>query len=157
LGIAIAPASEVARNRRGTCFGYAVLLASLARAEGIPSRIRMGFVYAGGIWGGHAWVEVRVGNDWIPLDAALYSPGAADAARFSFFTSSLQEGTISQVGELARLYGNVDLQVLDYTVHGKRVVVPQEARPFTITGDTYRNPWLGLTVEKPKGFGFTQL
>lgn len=156
-GIAIAPASEVVRNRRGTCFGYSMLLASLARAEGIPSRIRMGFVYAGGIWGGHAWVEVLNGDEWIPIDGALYSPGPADAARFSFFTSSLQEGTIAQVGELAKLYGNVDVQVLDYTIHGKRVVVPQEAKPFTITGNTYRNPWLGLTVQKPQSFSFAQL
>jgi hypothetical protein len=157
LGIAVAPASEVARNRRGTCFGYAVLLASLARAEGIPSRIRMGFVYAGGIWGGHAWVEVLAGDQWIPLDAALYSPGPADAARFSFLTSSFQEGTIAQVGELAKLYGNVEVQVLDYTIDGRKVIVPQDARPFTISGDTYQNPWLGLTVKKPKEFRFTEL
>ena len=156
-GIAVAPASEVARNRRGTCFGYAVLLASLVRAEGIPSRIRMGFVYAAGIWGGHAWVEVRAGDQWIPLDGALYSPGPADAARFSFFTSSLQEGTIAQVGELAKLYGNVEIQVLDYTIDCRKVIVPQDARPFTISGDTYRNPWLGLTVRKPTTFRFTQL
>jgi hypothetical protein len=156
-GIAIAPASEVARDRRGTCFGYAVILASLARAEGIPSRIRMGFVYAGGVWGGHAWVEIMAGGTWIPLDAALYSPGPADAARFSFFTSSLQEGTIAQVGELAKLYGNVDIQILDYTIHGKKVVVPSDAKPFVISGNTYRNPWLGLTVQKPQSFHFTTL
>lgn len=157
LGIAIASASEVARNRRGTCFGYAVLLASLARAEGIPSRIRMGFVYAGGIWGGHAWVEVLAGKDWVPLDSALYSPGPADAARFSFFTSGLQEGVIAQVGELAKLYGNVDIRILDYTIRGNRIVVPQDAERFSISGDIYQDPWLGLTVQKPKGFHFTQL
>jgi hypothetical protein len=157
LGIAIAPGSEVAKNRRGTCFGYAVLLASLARAEGIPSRIRMGFVYAGGIWGGHAWVEILAGDNWIPLDGALYSPGPADAARVSFFTSGLEEGTIAQVGELAKLFGNVDITILDYTLHGRRVVVPHDAKPFSISGDTYQNPWLGLTVQKPKGFRYTQL
>jgi Transglutaminase-like superfamily len=157
LGIAIAPGSEVAKNRRGTCFGYAVLLASLARAEGIPSRIRMGFVYAGGIWGGHAWVEILAGDNWIPLDGALYSPGPADAARVSFFTSGLEEGTIAQVGELAKLFGNVDITILEYTVHGRRVVVPQNAKPFSISEDTYQNPWLGLTLQKPKGFRYTQL
>jgi hypothetical protein len=157
LGIAIAPGSEVAKNLRGTCFGYAVLLASLARAEGIPSRIRMGFVYAGGIWGGHAWVEILTGDNWIPLDGALYSPGPADAARVSFFTSGLEEGTIAQVGELAKLFGNVDITILDYTIHGRRVVVPRDAKPFSISDDTYQNPWLGHTVQKPKGFRYTQL
>jgi transglutaminase-like putative cysteine protease len=64
------PASEVVRNRRGTCFGYAVLLASLARAAGIPSRFRMGFAYTHGVWGDHAWVEMLVGKQWVPMDAA---------------------------------------------------------------------------------------
>ncbi len=156
-GIAIASASEVARDRRGTCFGYSTLLASLMRAAGIPSRVRMGFVYAGGIWGGHAWVEVLDGKQWIPLDAALYTPGPADAARFSIFTSSFEEGTVAQVGALASLFGNVDIQILQYTVAGKTVDVPADAKPYVIDGDTYRNSWLGLSVTKPPSFQFVKL
>jgi hypothetical protein len=156
-GIAIASASEVARDRRGTCFGYSTLLASLLRAAGIPSRVRMGFVYASGIWGGHAWVEILDGKTWIPLDGALYTPGPADAARFSVFTSSFEEGTVAQIGALARLFGNVNVEILEYTVDGKRAVVPQDAKPFVIDGDTYRNDWLGLTVTKPEAFRFTKL
>jgi len=56
----------------------------------------------------------------------------------------LREGTIAQVGELAKLHRNVDVQVLDYTIGGRKVIVSQDATPFTISGDTYRNPWLGL-------------
>jgi len=123
LGIAIAPASEVARNRRGTCFGYAMMLGSLTRAVGIPSRVRMGYVYAGGIWGGHAWVDVKIGDQWIPLDSAVYAPGSADAARFSFFTSSLEEGTLAGIGSLQQLFGNVDIEVLEYTADGKHYEV----------------------------------
>ena len=156
-GIAIASGSEVARDRRGTCFGYSTLLASLLRAEGIPSRVRVGFAYAAGIWGGHAWVEILDGKSWIPLDGALYSPGPADAARFSIFSSAFEEGTIAQVGELGRLFGNVDIQILEYTVGGKRVVVPQDAKPFMVEGDTYQNPWFGLAVTKPASFHFTKL
>lgn len=156
-GIAVAPASEVVRNRRGTCLGYAILLASLLRTDGIPARIRMGFVYAGGIWGGHAWVEMLADKEWVPLDAALYSPGPADAARFSFFTSALEEGTISGMGALARLYGHVKIDILEYTIHGRRVAVPPDAKPFTTAGNTYRNPWLGVAVTKPAGFRFTSL
>jgi hypothetical protein len=156
-GIAMASASEVARDRKGTCFGYAVLLGSLARAAGIPSRFKMGYVYASGIWGGHAWVEVLVGNDWIPIDAAAYSSGPADAARFSAFTSSLEEGISTQIGALMQLYGNLDIQILEYTLKGRRVVVPVEAKPYVANGNTYRNSWLGLTVVKPDSFQFTKL
>jgi hypothetical protein len=132
-----------------------MMLASLARAAGVPSRIRMGYVYAGGIWGGHAWVDVRIGGDWVSLDGALYSPGPADAARFSFFTSSLEEGAIAGMGSLAKLYGNVDIEILEYTVGGQRVAVPRDSKPFTIAGNTFRNPWLGLTLTKPDSFRFT--
>ncbi|HEU0005273.1 MAG TPA: transglutaminase-like domain-containing protein [Terriglobia bacterium] len=156
-GIAVASASEVARDRKGTCFGYSVLLGSLARAAGIPSRFKMGYVYASGMWGGHAWVEVLVGNDWIPIDAAAYSPGPADAARFSAFTSSLEEGISTGIGALGQLYGNVDIQILEYTLKGRRVTVPIDAPPYVTTDNTYRNQWLGLTVVKPDSFRFTRL
>ena len=154
-GIAIAPASEVARDRRGTCFGYSMLLGALTRAAGIPSRLRMGYVYAGGIWGGHAWIDVRIGTRWVPLDAALYSPGAADAARFSFFTSALEEGTLAQMGSLAQLFGNVDVAIVGYTLNGRSVSVPANATPYSIEGNTYRDPWLGFSIEKPGDFKFT--
>jgi len=156
-GIAVASASEVARDRKGTCFGYSVLLASLARAAGIPSRFKMGYVYASGIWGGHAWVEVLVGNDWIPIGAVAYSPGPADAARFNAFTSSLEEGISTGIGALAQLYGNVDIQILEYSLKGRRVTVPVDAPPYVTTDNTYRNQWLGLTVVKPDSFRFTRL
>jgi hypothetical protein len=155
LGIAIVPASEVARNHRGTCFGYSVLLGSLMRAAGIPSRVRIGLVYAGGIWGGHAWDEVRIGDSWIPIDGALYAPGPADAARFSVYTSSLAEGTLGNLGGLGQVLGNVDIKILEYTVNGKTTVVPDDAKPYSIEGNVYRNPWLGLTITKPASFTFT--
>ena len=126
------------------------------RAAGIPSRLRMGYVYAGGIWGGHAWIDVRIGNDWIPLDGALYTPGAADAARFSFFTSALAEGTLAGIGSFGQLLGHVDVKVLQYTVAGRRIDVPEGAAPFLIEKDTYRNPWLGFSIMKPSSFQFTE-
>lgn len=156
MDVAIAPASEVVRDRRGTCIAYSVLLASLARAAAIPSRVRMGYVYADGAWGGHAWVEVLDGDQWIGLDGALYAPEAPDAARFSFLTSPLEEGTLSPRGA-AQLYGNVDIEILEYTVNGRQVVVPENAPAFAVDGDVYRNPWLGFTVTKPESFRFTKL
>lgn len=41
-GIAVAPASEVVRDRLGTCMGYSILLASLARAAHVPARLKLG-------------------------------------------------------------------------------------------------------------------
>ena len=111
LGIALASASEVVRNRRGTCVAYAVLLAALERAAGLPSRVVMGFAYANGIWGGHAWTEAYLDNRWIALDAALFSPGPADAARLRFGASAGDDQLIKILAAGAQLYGNVDCQV----------------------------------------------
>lgn len=127
-GIAIAPASEVVRNRAGTCFGYAILLGSLTRAVGIPSRLKMGFAYADGVWGGHAWIDAFQNGEWISVDAALVSPRRADAARISFYSSSLEEGTLVGLGSLAQMYGNVEIEIVAYTVDGKTVQVPAGAR-----------------------------
>ncbi|HEY6249296.1 MAG TPA: transglutaminase-like domain-containing protein [Candidatus Angelobacter sp.] len=157
MGIALAPASEVVHDRRGTCVGNSMLLGSLVRAAGIPSRIRMGFVYVDGAWGGHAWVDVLAGKDWVALDGTLYSPGPVDAARFSVFTSNFEDGGSAQMGSFAQLVGNMDIKILEYTVNGRHFVVPEDAPAFMVDGDTYRNPWLGLSVTKPRAFHFSKL
>ena len=153
-GLALVPASEAVRDRRGTCVGYAVLLATLARSLGIPARLVMGYVYAANVFGGHAWVEIRVADQWIPLDAAIYSPGPADAARIAVVRHSAELGAASGASDLLRLFGNASIRIEGYSLGGTWVTVPGDARPYTIQGDEYRNPWLGLSARKPAGFRF---
>ncbi|MBM3312759.1 MAG: transglutaminase domain-containing protein [Candidatus Aminicenantes bacterium] len=154
LGIAFAPAGELIRNKRGTCVGYATLLATLARAAGIPSRVVMGYVYALGMFGGHAWTEVLAGGDWIPLDATIVSAGVADAARVAIASSSLADGVGGlTAGAAARLLGQVDLKVEAFALaSSKAVEVAPEAKAYEMAGDVYRNPWLGFEVKLPAGF-----
>jgi hypothetical protein len=156
-GIAVAPASEIISNRRGTCVGYSILLASLLRAAHLPSRIKMGYVYDGGVWGGHAWAEVNIGGTWVGLDSAEYFPGSADAARFSAVTMTGKSGNLEGLGDLARLYGNLDVRVLAYTLYGKRHVVSPNAQGFALKGNRYSNPWIGLSVSKPSFMSYTHL
>jgi hypothetical protein len=156
-GIAIAPASEVARDRHGTCIGYAILLAALARADHIPSRLKMGYVYEGKTWGGHAWVEVFIRGQWLPIDAAEYSPGIADAARIGVITATGQSGTIEGVGDLAKLYSKVDIRTVSYRGSGALIRVGRSAEDHSVQGHIYRNPWLGLRVKKPAGSSFADL
>jgi len=154
MGIAIVPASEVAHDRHGTCMGYSILLASLARAVHIPSRIRMGYVYDHGIWGGHAWTELYIGGAWLPLDAAEYFPGPSDAARFSAIVTGAENGVIGNIGEFAKITGGIKVTILNYTVDGKAVTVPENAPAFHIVSDTYENPWLGLRLQRPPSMSF---
>jgi transglutaminase-like putative cysteine protease len=159
LGIVLAPASEIYRSRRGTCLGYATLLAALARAAGIPSRVAIGYVYAQGIFGGHAWTEIKAGSAWIPLDAAIVSNGVADAARISFGSSSLYEGAGSLSGKgREQLFFELDIRILEYAMSGGGIIeVPPTALPYRIKEDIYENPWLGLTLKKPETWTFTKL
>ena len=158
LGIAFAPATEIIRDRRGTCVGYATLLASLTRAAGIPSRIVLGYVYALGMFGGHAWAEVSIGEQWVPLDAAIVNEGGADATRLALAVSSLAEGPGSlTIGAAQQVFGQVGIEVLEFETDGKTVAVPAGADAFTAEGDVYVNPWLGIRLTKPAGWTFRQL
>ncbi|MCI0627392.1 MAG: transglutaminase domain-containing protein [Acidobacteria bacterium] len=157
LGIAMAPASEAVRNRRGTCAAYSMLLASLLRAAGIPSRIGAGYVYFAGIWGGHWWTEVKLGNQWVPLDAAVYRPGPADPARIQFTSTTLADNGAEVIMGGLQMYGNVEVQVLEFTIGGRAVRVPDDAKPYVVEGDVYRNPWLGFSFRKPSGFSYSKL
>ena len=156
LGIAMAPASELIKNRRGTCVGYATLLATLARSVGIPSRVVLGYVYALGMFGGHAWTEILIGEEWVPLDSAVVSEGIADPARVSFAASSLSSGPLSLTGgPAARLFGGLDIRVLAYRLNGWTSEEFETGAPWKIEGDTYLNPGLGLAWRKPAGFSFS--
>jgi transglutaminase-like putative cysteine protease len=159
LGIAAAPSVEIFQNRRGTCVAYATLLTTLARAVGIPARLAMGYVYVDGMFGGHAWTEILAGDRWLPVDAAVVAPGPADAARFAFVSSSLKEGPgLLSMGGALQLFGQIDARILGYAVDGgERVAVAEDARPYTVAGDVYRNTGLGIEIRKPAGFRFTDL
>lgn len=156
-GLAVAPASEVVRDRRGSCVAYAVLTAALARALGIPARVILGYVYVDNIFGGHAWTEVRVGGRWLPIDAALYGAGTADAARIALVRHGGELGIGSGTKELSQLSGNLSIRIEGYTLDGHSVTVPSGAAPWTVSGHQYRNPWLGLTLRSPPGFEFAAL
>ena len=155
LGITLAPSSEVMRNLRGTCAAYASLLASLARAAGIPSRYLMGYVYLNGIWGGHAWTEAYVNGAWIPLDAAVNGPGIADAARFYFSRTTLHEGPGEATLGGQQLYGNIDIKIVEYKLSGKTHSVEDDSPLYVIQGNRYSNAGLGIHISKPEAFTFS--
>lgn len=159
MGVVLAPSVEVFANRRGTCTEYAMLLTTMARAVGIPSRFVMGYVYADGIFGGHAWTEVLAGDSWIPIDGAVITEGPADAGRFAFKRTSLRDGVNQlSMGPGMQLYGQIDLEVLAYTLHGEaRRSVPPGSVPYSVIGNRYVNNGLGLSLDKPSGFEFAKL
>ncbi len=158
LGIVFAPAVEVFQSRRGTCVGYATILATLARAAGVPSRVAMGYVYAQGMFGGHAWAEIFSGREWIPVDAAIVNAGVADATHVRVMASSLAGGPGEMsIGPAQQIFGQVDISILEYDTDKRTTVVPPDAKPYTVEGNRYVNPWLSITLAKPPDFVFAKL
>lgn len=77
LDVGYASALEVLHFRQGDCTEYAVLLAALARAQGIPTRVISGMVYADRYAGAshvflpHQWVQAWVDGRWESYDPAM--------------------------------------------------------------------------------------
>ena len=111
LHTAFATASEVAERLEGDCTEHAVLLAAMARAAGIPSRVVAGLVYVRGSFFGHLWTEVHCG-EWIPLDATTgkgrVGPDHIALAAASLSDSSLVDAFLG----LIPLMGNLEIEVL---------------------------------------------
>jgi len=112
---AFATAAEVAESREGDCTEHAVLLAALARASHIPSRVAIGLVYteqAEG-FGYHMWTEVYLDGQWIPLDATL-GEGGIGAAHLKLADSSLDgPSAYSSFLPVAQVVGQLKVNVLE--------------------------------------------
>jgi transglutaminase/protease-like cytokinesis protein 3 len=70
---------EVYASKKGICYDYAVMTASLLRHNGIPAKLVMG--YAPDIAQYHAWNEILMDGKWVTVDTTydsqFYSAGAS--------------------------------------------------------------------------------
>jgi hypothetical protein len=63
---------DLLKSKKGECSAHALLFTTLARAAGIPAREAGGWYYMGDSYqafGGHAWNEVILDGQWVPVDA----------------------------------------------------------------------------------------
>lgn len=76
-------------NRVGTCDEYSVLSVSMLRSLGIPARFVHGYVYSNliGGFGPHSWIEVFLGDEWIPFDPTYAQYGFVDVSHVPFSKS----------------------------------------------------------------------
>ena len=61
---------ETVSRRRGDCSEFAELLTTLARAAKLPAKTIVGLAYDAdnGVFAKHAWNEIAVNGEWIPVD-----------------------------------------------------------------------------------------
>ncbi|MCC6659678.1 MAG: transglutaminase domain-containing protein [Phycisphaerales bacterium] len=122
LDVGFASAAEVARTRTGDCTEHAVLLAAVLRAQGIPSRVASGLVYADefegqrGIFAYHMWTQALLdlghGPTWVDLDATLPDAVPFDATHVALVVSALADGqTDSVFTSLVSALGRLKIEV----------------------------------------------
>jgi transglutaminase-like putative cysteine protease len=103
--LSLPDALSTLENRVGDCNEHAVLLAALARAAGIPTRIEAGLVYLKGRFYYHAWNLMYLGK-WITADS-LFGQLPADVSHLRFAT-----GSPEQQLDLMGIIGKVQLTII---------------------------------------------
>ena len=103
--LSVPSALETLRQGMGDCNEHAVLLAALARAAGIPSRVETGLVYMDGRFYYHAWNSLYLG-EWITADA-LMNQLPADVTHIR-----LVRGDSIEQAEILGAVGNLSIQIL---------------------------------------------
>ncbi|WP_430390747.1 transglutaminase-like domain-containing protein [Dyella sp. 20L07] len=122
LDVGYASALEVVHTREGDCTEYAVLLAAMARAQQIPTRVVTGMVYADRFAGAsrvfvpHAWVQSWINDRWQSFDAALrrfdsshiaLDMGDGDPWHFFNVANLFGQMHIDEITPTAELAGNL--------------------------------------------------
>ena len=104
----IPDALEVLTTMKGDCNEHSTLFAGLARAIGIPTKLCAGLVYQEDGFYYHAWDEVFVDGQWLPIDSTL-NRLEMDAAHIK-----LAEGMLDSQINFAKLIGNLQIEILDF-------------------------------------------
>ncbi|MEA4884415.1 MAG: transglutaminase-like domain-containing protein [Clostridia bacterium] len=103
---------EILAGRKGKCVEYAILFAAMARSAGLPTKVAMGERYTNGVWVGHMWNEVWLG-EWVAVDAS-HGQLAPDALLLKFVDSAEVMGTQKvRLGLTGRLGISIEEVVLE--------------------------------------------
>ena len=97
---------DVLRTMKGDCNEHTYLFVGLARALGIPAKVKVGLVYMEGAFFYHAW-PAYYADGWIENDPTL-GQHIADATHIAF-----TEGEISQQLTIVRLMGRLSIESFD--------------------------------------------
>ncbi len=111
-------AAHIARSKTGDCSEHSVLLAALARINGIPSRVVTGLVYTPaigefGAFGYHMWVELWIDGRWVDLDPT-FGQIHPDPTHIAMSVSDLADGRLTMDNaKLAKYMGRIKIEILD--------------------------------------------
>jgi hypothetical protein len=108
MRVTIPSALEVLNSMKGDCNEHSALFAALTRAIGIPAKIIAGLVYMDDGFYYHAWNEVYLGDQWVPIDSTL------DRIEMDAAHIKLAEGALDSQANIVKLIGNLKVEVLSF-------------------------------------------
>ncbi|MGE5592409.1 MAG: transglutaminase-like domain-containing protein [Betaproteobacteria bacterium] len=141
---------QILEKKSGKCSEYAVLFASVARAAGIPTRIALGERYQDGVWVGHMWNEVWLG-EWVAVDAS-HNQVAPDALLLKFVDSPDVMGTQKVRYGLA---GQLGITIEEVEVPADESSGATELKTG-IEGQTYTNADFACRITAPEGWNLME-
>ena len=123
MGVAFASAREVLEKLSGDCSEHAILMAAMARAVAIPTKVASGVVHANGEFAYHMWVEVWTGDGWYALDPTI-GTGSVDATHIKLAESAIPGGRVAELSlGILRVFNRLGIRVIEYTAGGETVSV----------------------------------
>jgi hypothetical protein len=102
--ISLPSAVDVLAQRRGDCNEHTYLFTALARAAGLPARVRVGLVYLNGAFYYHAWPAVFV-DRWHEMDPT-FGQTSVDATHLA-----LLDGELADQMQLLGYIGRLQIEV----------------------------------------------
>ena len=109
-------ALEVLHSMTGDCTEHAILLATLARAVGLPSQFVTGVVYKRGAFYYHAWTRLYVGT-WVEVDPT-WGETSLNVGHVEISSGSLDNLSMARMNlATGRTIGSLQLQIKDWNPH----------------------------------------
>jgi hypothetical protein len=118
--VGFASASEALALGRGDCTEHAALLAAIARAQGVPTRLAAGLIWQPAeepteevrsnlIY--HVWTQIALGGEWYDVDAAMEET-ETKAHRLALLHLDGSEELMELSVSLLRWMGEVEIEIV---------------------------------------------
>lgn len=116
--------AEILAKKSGNCIDHSVLLASLLRSVGIPSKVVIGLVYTStpeNSFSYHSWVKTFIG-DWINLDP-YYPQSTFSPVHISLYESDFNKKNESDfiLKNLINSMANLKIAILNYNLQNSPI------------------------------------
>ncbi len=106
MTVSLPSALDVLNNMSGDCNEHTYLFTALARAAGIPAKIKIGLAYHEGSFYYHAWPAVYL-KGWIEMDPT-WGQEYVDATHLAFV-----EGELADQLSIIKLFGQLKIEVIE--------------------------------------------